>query len=219
MTFVIRDIGLTDYEQVFESMRRFTDVRSGDTPDELWLTQHHPVFTLGQAASERHILKPLSIPLVKTDRGGEVTFHAPGQLVAYLLVDIRRNKHSVHEFVRKLEQSMIDCLESFSIEAKRLRGSPGVYYQGCKIGALGLRVRKGCTYHGLALNVDMDLEPFTRIDPCGLVGMKVTQIVDHNEDARTGLVQSRLVRSIVENYGYESTTLIHRMDSWDSCSA
>lgn len=219
MTFVIRDIGLTDYEQVFESMRRFTDVRSSDTPDELWLTQHHPVFTLGQAASDHHILKPLSIPLIKTDRGGEVTFHAPGQLVAYLLVDIRRNKHSVHEFVRKLEQSMIDCLESFSIAAQRLQGSPGVYYQGCKIGALGLRVRKGCTYHGLALNVDMDLEPFTRIDPCGLVGMKVTQVVDHFADANIGLVQSRLKRSVVKNYGYESTKLIHKTDSWDSCSA
>ena len=199
-------------------MRRFTDTRTNDTADEVWFTQHRPVFTLGQAASEQHILQPLSIPLVKTDRGGEITYHGPGQLVAYLLVDIQRNKHSVHEFVRKLESSMLECLELFGIEAVRLPGSPGVYFRDCKIGALGLRIRKGCTYHGLALNVDMDLEPFSKINPCGLVGMSVTQLADHCADANIGLVQTRLVHSIVKNFGYQSTSLIHKTGSWDSCS-
>ena len=218
MRLVIRDLGVTDYQPVFDAMRRFTDARTAHTTDELWITQHNPVFTLGQAAAEEHLLNPGEIPVVKADRGGQVTYHGPGQLVAYVLFDINRNKHSVHECVRKLEQSMIDALSAFGIAADRLSGAPGVYCQGKKIGALGLKVRKGCTYHGLALNVDMNLEPFERINPCGLIGMQVTQMVDFVAGATLLDVQRSMEATLVENYGYDATTVCRTTDSWDSAS-
>jgi lipoyl(octanoyl) transferase len=159
-------------------MQSFTDRRGVDTSDELWLLQHPPIYTLGQAGRREHILDPGDIPVVETDRGGQVTYHGPGQLVAYLLLDLPRAGVGVKRLVRLLEQSVIEVLASYGIESSTRSGAPGVYLDGAKIAAIGLRVRRGCSFHGLALNVDMDLEPFSRIDPCGYPGLAVTQIVD-----------------------------------------
>lgn len=179
---VVRQLGRTEYVAVWNRMKEFTDRRDDSTSDELWITEHDPVFTLGQAAKPEHLLAPQDIPVVQTDRGGQVTYHGPGQVVAYLLRDLRRCGQGVHEFVRGLEQCMIDVLESYGLEGLRMPGNPGVYVQGRKIGAIGLRIRRGCSYHGTSLNVSMDLTPFEFINPCGLIGMKVSQISDYVPD-------------------------------------
>ena len=176
---VVRHLGRTEYVSVWNRMKEFTDGRDESTSDELWITEHEPVFTLGQAAKPEHLLAPRDIPVVQTDRGGQVTYHGPGQVVAYLLHDLRRRGQGVHEFVRGLEQSMIEVLKSFDLEGLRMPGNPGVYVEGRKIGAIGLRIRRGCSYHGISLNVSMDLAPFECINPCGLVGMKVSHIADY----------------------------------------
>jgi len=173
----VRRLGLADYVRVWHAMQRFTDARDAATPDELWLVEHPPVFTLGQAGRAEHLLAPGDIPVVAVDRGGQVTYHGPGQLVAYALVDLRRRGLGVRDFVVRLEEAVIGLLRGYGIEGRRRRGAPGVYVGPAKIAALGLRVRRGCTFHGLALNVDMDLEPFGRIDPCGFRGLPVTQLV------------------------------------------
>ncbi len=157
-------------------MQAFTASREAKTPDELWLTEHPPVFTLGQANKQPAFLLEPNIEVVKTDRGGKVTFHGPGQLVGYTLVDLKRAQMTVHTFVHLLEQTMIDVLGEYSVHASRMDGHPGIYVEGLKIGSLGLRVRRRCTYHGISLNVNMDLTPFDRIDPCGIRGMAVTQL-------------------------------------------
>ena len=179
---VVRHLGRTEYVSIWNRMKEFTDCRDESTSDELWITEHDPVFTLGQAAKPEHLLAPRDIPVIQTDRGGQVTYHGPGQVVAYLLRDLRRSGQGVHDFVRGLEQSMIDVLKSFSLEGLRMPGNPGVYVGGTKIGAIGLRIRRGCSYHGTSLNVSMDLAPFECINPCGLVGMKVSQIADYVPD-------------------------------------
>lgn len=171
--------GLQDYPATWAAMRAFTDARDADTPDELWLLEHPPVFTLGQAGRPEHLLAPGAIPVIQTDRGGQVTYHGPGQLVAYLLLDLRRAGIGVKRLVERLEQAIIDLLAEHGVQAERRANAPGVYVAGAKIASLGLRVRNGCCYHGLALNVDMDLEPFGRINPCGYAGLRVTQLVDH----------------------------------------
>ena len=171
--------GLQDYTATWAAMRAFTDAREADTPDELWLLEHPPVFTLGQAGRPEHLLAPGTIPVVQTDRGGQITYHGPGQLVAYLLLDLRRAGIGIKRLVERLEQSVIDLLAEHGVAAERRADAPGVYVAGAKIASLGLRVRNGCSYHGLALNVDMDLEPFGRINPCGYAGLAVTQLVDH----------------------------------------
>jgi lipoyl(octanoyl) transferase len=160
-------------------MRAFTDSRDADTPDALWLLEHPPVFTLGQAGRPEHLLAPGTIPVIQTDRGGQVTYHGPGQLVAYLLLDLRRAGIGIKRLVERLEQAVIDLLAEHGVAAERRADAPGVYVAGAKIASLGLRVRNGCCYHGLALNVDMDLEPFGRINPCGYAGLAVTRLVDH----------------------------------------
>lgn len=170
--------GLQDYPATWAAMRAFTDARDAETLDELWLLEHPPVFTLGQAGRPEHLLAPGSIPVVQTDRGGQVTYHGPGQLVVYLLLDLRRSGIGVKRLVARLEQSVIDLLAEHGVQAERRADAPGVYVAGAKIASLGLRVRNGCSYHGLALNVDMDLEPFSRINPCGYAGLTVTQLVD-----------------------------------------
>ena len=179
---VVRNLGRTEYVSVWDRMREFTDGRDESTSDELWITQHDPVFTLGQAAKPEHLLAPKDIPVIQTDRGGQVTYHGPGQVVAYLLRDLRRCGQGVHDFVRGLEQSMIDVLKSFGLGGLRMPDNPGVYVEGTKIGAIGLRIRRGCSYHGTSLNVSMDLAPFEFINPCGLIGMKVSQIADYVPD-------------------------------------
>lgn len=159
-------------------MQSFTAARTPDTPDEIWVLQHPSVFTLGQAGKPEHLLTDIDIPVVRIDRGGQITYHGPGQLVAYLLLDLRRRNIKVRELVRLMEQAVIDLLTAADIPAERIAGAPGVYVAGAKIAALGLRVKNGCSYHGLALNVDMDLAPYAAINPCGYAGMCVTQLRD-----------------------------------------
>jgi lipoyl(octanoyl) transferase len=177
-------------------MQTFTDARDESTPDELWVLQHEPVFTLGQAGKWEHVLMPGSIPVVPVDRGGQVTYHGPGQIVAYPLIDIRRAKIGVRDFVHRIEQSIIDTLETWNIVAARKNGAPGVYVNGAKVAALGLRVRRGCTFHGLAFNVNMDLEPFHRINPCGYQGLKVTQMMDLGGPSSIAEVEDVLIENL-----------------------
>jgi len=175
---VIQRLGRVEYEPTWRAMQAFTAGRTAETPDEIWLVEHPPVFTLGQAGKREHLLRDIGIPMVPIDRGGQVTYHGPGQVVAYLLVDLKRRGYGVKELVRRMEQAVIDLLAEYGVEAERLTGAPGVYVKGAKIAALGLRIRGGCSYHGLALNVDMDLAPFSAINPCGHEGMAVTQMRD-----------------------------------------
>lgn len=191
---------------VWDAMKTFTDSRHRATTDELWITEHRAVFTMGQAAKSMHILDPQKIPVVYTDRGGQVTYHGPGQIVAYLLRDLRRVKETVHTFVANLEAVMIHTLREYGIEAARLDGNPGVYVENKKIGALGLRIRNGRSYHGICLNVDMDLSPYQQINPCGLVGMAVTQIADFVEKIEFEDAVTKLVRSYQTVFSYDSVT-------------
>ena len=172
----VRKLGLAPYLQIWREMREFTESRNADSEDEIWLLQHLPVFTLGQAGREQHLLEPGDIPVVHTDRGGQVTYHGPGQWVVYLLLDLKRRNLGVRDLVQLLEHSVVRLLSSLDIRAVVRRDAPGVYVGESKIAALGLRFRRGCTYHGLALNVDLDLEPFSRINPCGYEGLPVTSI-------------------------------------------
>jgi lipoyl(octanoyl) transferase len=172
---IIRQIDVQNYEQIWQCMQSFTDHRDENTQDELWLVEHAPVFTQGQAGKEEHLLNTGDIPVVKVDRGGQVTYHGPGQLVIYLLLDLRRRKLGVRELVTKIEESIVALLSEYDIEAYAKPDAPGVYVDNRKVASLGLRVRKGCSFHGLALNVDMDLEPFLRINPCGYAGMEMVQ--------------------------------------------
>lgn len=178
----IRALGRTDYAATWRAMQAFTDARTRETADEIWLTEHSPVYTLGLAGRREHLLRDNGIPVIKVDRGGQVTYHGPGQLVAYLLVDLRRANLGVREMVRRIETAVITWLASLGIRAYGKASAPGVYVeQGgreAKIAALGLRVRNGCTYHGVAANLDMDLAPFLDIDPCGYPGLAVTQLAD-----------------------------------------
>lgn len=177
--FLLRTLpGLQDYLATFDAMRLFTDSRSPETPDEVWLLEHPPVFTLGQAGRREHLLDPGDIPVIQVDRGGQVTYHGPGQLVAYLLLDLRRVGFGVKRLVNMIEEAVIELLQTYGIQAARRPDAPGVYVDGAKIASLGLRIRNGCSYHGLSLNVAMDLEPFKRINPCGYAGLAITQVSD-----------------------------------------
>jgi lipoyl(octanoyl) transferase len=175
---IVRWLGRVDYESTWRAMQTFTDERGPDTCDELWLLEHPPVFTLGMAADRSHVLAPGDIPLIQTDRGGQVTYHGPGQLVAYPLLDVRRLQISVRGLVTLLEQCVIDIVAAHGLVAQGRRDAPGVYIEGRKVASLGLRIRRGASYHGLALNVDMDLEPFARINPCGMAGLAVTSLAE-----------------------------------------
>lgn len=175
---IIRDLGLVDYTSTWQRMQQFTDQRNDDTIDEIWLLEHPPVFTQGQAGKAEHLLFPGDIPVVQVDRGGQVTYHGPGQLVAYVLLNIKRRNLGVRQLVNLIEQSIIATLAQNQVEAYAKADAPGVYVDEKKVASLGLRVRKGCTFHGLALNVDMDLSPFSRINPCGYAGMQMVQSKD-----------------------------------------
>jgi len=177
---VVKRLGRVDYEPTFQAMQDFTATRTAETPDELWVVEHPPVYTLGQAGKPEHILRDIGIPLVKIDRGGQVTYHGPGQVVIYLLLDLPRLKIKVRELVTAIEQAVIDLLAEYSVTAERRDGAPGVYVGDAKIAALGLRIRNGCSYHGVSLNVDMDLSPFDVINPCGYAGLQVIQTKDLN---------------------------------------
>ena len=203
---VIRNLGRADYEPVFRDMRSFTDARTADTPDELWIVEHPPVYTLGLGADVAHVLAPHGIPVVQTDRGGEVTFHGPGQAVVYLLMDLRRNKPGgklfARQFVHKIEQSVIDVLAAYNLAGERIEGAPGIYMadgpkKGAKIAALGLKVRgNGCTYHGVSLNVDMDLAPFGWINPCGYAGLETVDMKSMGASAALPEVQRQLADTL-----------------------
>ncbi len=174
----VKYLGRSDYQNTWDAMRDFTNLRTPETRDELWITEHSPVFTQGLNGRAEHLINPGEIPVVQIDRGGQVTYHGPGQLVLYCLLDISRLGLGVKGLVAKIEKSVIDLLNSYQIEAHTRQRAPGVYVGSAKIAALGLRIRKGCCYHGLSLNIDMDLEPFTRINPCGYEGLAVTQLRD-----------------------------------------
>jgi lipoyl(octanoyl) transferase len=178
-------------------MRDFTRTRGASTPDELWLVEHPPVFTLGLAGREEHVLDPGSIPVVRIDRGGQVTYHGPGQIVAYPLVDLRRAGYGVKELVRRLEESVIVLLASHDIRAARRPGMPGVYVEGAKVAAVGLRISRGCSYHGIALNVDVDLAPFARINPCGYPGLAATRLADLGVRDTIDSVRGRWAKCLV----------------------
>ena len=205
---LIRSLGLRDYPPVWREMQRFTDARDQNTADELWLVEHPPVFTLGLNGKEEHILAPGDIPVIAIDRGGQVTYHGPGQQVAYLLLDLKRNKLGIRTVVERIEQAIIRLLADYNIHARGRRDAPGVYVGDSKIAALGLRVRRSCTYHGLALNVNMDLEPFTRINPCGYPGMVVTQLADLSDPGGPNdpaQIAPALCRYLAEALGYTGT--------------
>jgi lipoyl(octanoyl) transferase len=190
------DLGRTRYVPVFRAMQTFTADRTPDTPDVLWLTEHEPVFTQGQAGRAEHLLAPGDIEVVQSDRGGQVTYHGPGQLVIYLMIDIRRAGITPRGLVTVIEDSIIELLASYGIAAANRRDAPGVYVAGAKVAALGLRIRRGCSYHGLALNVQMDLEPFSRINPCGLIDLKVTQLADLGGPVKVDDVKAPLVERL-----------------------
>ena len=198
---VVRDLGRQPYEPVWRAMQRFTDARDNDTPDELWLVEHEPVFTLGQAGRPEHVLAAGDIPVLHVDRGGQVTYHGPGQLVAYPLLDLKRLKVGVREYVRRIEQAVIDTLAHWNIDGRRRDGAPGVYVDGAKVAALGIRVRRGCTFHGLAFNIAMDLEPFRRINPCGYAGLEVVAMADLGGPGHLDAVKPVLLRELAGQFG------------------
>ena len=200
-TLHVRRLGLIDYETVWRAMQTFTDQRDENTPDELWLVEHPPVFTQGQAGRAEHILAPGDIPVIQVDRGGQVTYHGPGQIVAYPLIDISRLDMGVRKLVTGIEQAIIDVLQSYGVDAQLLEGAPGVYIDGVKIASLGLRIRKGKSFHGLSFNINMDLEPFQRINPCGYEGLQVTNLSAFSEVSMRE-VEDRLVAGLSEVLGY-----------------
>lgn len=200
---IIRHLGLQPYAPIWQQMQTFTDQRQADTPDEIWLLQHQPVFTQGQAGKSEHLLNPGDIPVVQSDRGGQITYHGPGQLVVYLLLDLRRRKLGVREVVTLMENAIIQLLAELGVPAEARADAPGVYVKDCKIASLGLRVRRGCSFHGLALNVDMDLEPFLRINPCGYAGMQMTQVSQHVSGVDFVAVSEKLQSYLIKKLGYQ----------------
>lgn len=195
-TLVVRQLASMDYTTVWQAMQAFTDSRNDQTCDEIWLVEHPPVFTQGQAGKAEHLLMPGNIPVVKADRGGQVTYHGPGQLIIYFMINLRRRKIGIRQLVTLIEDSIIGALSDYNIIAAAKPDAPGVYVDGKKIASLGLRVRKGCSFHGLALNVDMDLEPFLRINPCGYAGLKMIQSCDINGPQNITAASESLVTHI-----------------------
>jgi len=193
-TILIRNLGLQPYAPVSQEMHDFTDRRDDDTPDEIWLVEHPPVFTQGQAGKAEHVLAAGDIPVIQSDRGGQVTYHGPGQQVMYVLINLKRRKIGVRELVTLLENTVINTLAELNIVANARPDAPGVYVDGKKICSLGLRIRKGCSFHGLALNIDMDLAPFMRINPCGYAGMEMTQVSKLVENVSVDKIRTILIQ-------------------------
>ena len=203
MYLKIRHLGEVDYQNTWQKMQDFTNSRQQGTDDELWFLQHPPVYTLGKNGKTEHVLNPADIPVVNSDRGGQVTYHGPGQIVVYTMLDLNRLNIGVRQLVTDLEQTVIDLLASYGVDSGAKRDAPGVYVKNAKIAALGLRVRKGCSFHGLALNVDMDLEPFTRINPCGFEGLEVTQLANLVQDIPIETVVADLQHRLVKKFSNE----------------
>ena len=198
----VRQFGCLPYEPVWREMQAFTDARDESTIDEIWLLQHDPVYTQGQAGKAEHLLSAGDIPVVKSDRGGQVTYHGPGQLIAYLMIDLRRRNLGVRRLVTQIEQALIDLLADFGITGAAREKAPGVYVNDHKIASLGLRVRKSCTYHGLSLNLDMDLAPFSGINVCGYKGLQVVQLRDFFKEINEPYVRERLLQHLINRLGY-----------------
>jgi lipoyl(octanoyl) transferase len=194
----IRKLGLVAYEPTWRAMQAFNLARGEETEDQLWLVEHPPVFTLGLAGRPEHVIDPGGIPVVRTDRGGQVTYHGPGQAIVYTMLDLRRARIGAKELVRRIEQAVIDTLAGYGMEGARRTGMPGVYAQGAKIAAIGLRIARGCSYHGVALNSRIDLAPFSRIDPCGYPGLASTRLADHGVRDNTENVHARLAGALVK---------------------
>ncbi len=205
-TLIVRRLGLRPYEATWQAMRAFTDERGPDTTSELWIVEHPPVFTQGQAGKAEHLLAPGDIPVVQTDRGGQVTYHGPGQLVIYLLIALREAGIGIRRLVTLMEQSIIALLAEHGIEAEARADAPGVYVDGKKIASLGLRVRRGCTYHGLALNVSNDLTPFALINPCGYAGLEVTSMAQLGIDDGIDTSGTALADLLADALGYALST-------------
>lgn len=204
---LVRYLGRRDYEPVWRAMQAQAGERTPDSPDELWVVEHPPVFTLGRNAKREHLLRPGDIPVVAVDRGGQVTYHGPGQVVIYLLLDLPRLGLGVRALVDAMEQAIVELLSDWGIEASARRDAPGVYVDGAKVAALGLRVRRGHSYHGLSLNVAMDLEPFSRINPCGHAGMAVTQLADLGIGLGPAEVADALVERLRRRLGYDAAQI------------
>lgn len=198
---VVRTLGRQDYEPLWRRMQQFTDARTSLTRDEIWFTEHPPVFTLGLNASREHLLAPGDIPVIQVDRGGQVTYHGPGQLMVYPLIDLKRAGLGVRDLVTALEQTVVDLVAEFDIEAASRKDAPGVYVEGRKIASVGLRVRRGGSYHGMALNVDLDLEPFSRINPCGFSDLEVTDLAALGIAKAAADIQARVQAHLLDHLG------------------
>lgn len=214
---VIRELGLQPYREVWEAMKAFTSGRSRAVPDELWCLQHSAVYTQGQAGKAEHILMPGNIPVVQADRGGQVTYHGPGQLVIYLMIDLPRAGLGVRQLVDLIEKTIVSVLAEQGIDSAPRPDAPGVYVGSAKIASLGLRVRRGCSFHGLALNVDMNMEPFTRINPCGFAGMPMCQVHDYAPAVSVGHLSERLTSILADALGY-GTESIERIEGLPTAS-
>lgn len=207
-TIAIRDLGQQDYVPLWHAMQQFTDTRTETTRDEIWFTEHPPVFTLGLNASQEHLLAPGDIPVVQIDRGGQVTFHGPGQLMVYPLIDIRRANVGVRKLVTALEQSVVDLVAEYKVSAAARPDAPGVYVDGKKLASVGLRVRRGCSFHGMALNVEIDLEPFSRINPCGYAELEMTDLGRLGADLELHEVSPRLLPHFLHHLGFDGANVV-----------
>ncbi len=203
---IVKSLGRQDYLPIWQAMTTFTNQRTQDTVDEIWLVEHNPVFTQGQAGKAEHLLNTGDIPVIQSDRGGQVTYHGPGQIVAYFLIDLRRKKIGVRELVTDIETIVINTLKAYGIESKAKAEAPGVYIQNKKICSLGLRIRRGCSFHGLALNVNMDLSPFKRINPCGYQGMEMVQVKDLGGPGDIVVVEQELIKQLATLLHYNHIT-------------
>ncbi|MCG9638677.1 lipoyl(octanoyl) transferase LipB [Vibrio sp. Isolate34] len=204
---IVKKLGRQDYEPVWKAMHKFTDERTEEDVDQVWLVEHNPVFTQGQAGKAEHVLNAGGIPVIQSDRGGQVTYHGPGQLVAYFLINIRRKKFGVRDLVTHIENLVINTLKAYNIDSAARPDAPGVYVDGKKICSLGLRIRRGCSFHGLALNVDMDLSPFLRINPCGYQGMEMAQVSQLGGPSELENVEQQLIQELVELLGYDQVDI------------
>lgn len=204
---IVKKLGRQDYEPVWKAMHKFTDERTEEDVDQVWLVEHNPVFTQGQAGKAEHVLNAGNIPVVQSDRGGQVTYHGPGQLVAYFLINIRRKKFGVRDLVTHIENLVINTMKAYNIDSAARPDAPGVYVDGKKICSLGLRIRRGCSFHGLALNVNMDLSPFLRINPCGYQGMEMAQVSQLGGPSELENVEQQLIQELVELLDYDQVDI------------
>ncbi len=213
---IIRQLGIQEYNATFARMQTFTLSRTDQTSDEIWFLEHPPVFTQGQAGKAEHVLNPGKIPIVQSDRGGQVTYHGPGQLVAYFMIDLRRMGFGIRRLVSILEDSVVKTLSDYGLHAAPRPDAPGVYLDGAKICSLGLRVRHGCSYHGIAFNINMDLSPFARINPCGFKDLHVTHLHNFIPETTVQSVATRLIPHLCEEFGYTHYNIIHEVETYDT---